>query len=165
MFNRTIIDKLRQWSDKKDRKPLVLRGARQVGKTTAINIFAENFDEYLYLNLEKAEQRKIFEDEQAFDEMLNRLFFFFDIKKDVNAKTLIFIDEIQNSPKAIALLRYFYEEANHLYVISAGSLLENILDKNISFPVGRVEYMFMHPCTFQEYLGAMGEEQSFNLYN
>ena len=165
MFNRTIIDKLRQWSDKKDRKPLVLRGARQVGKTTAINIFAENFDEYLYLNLEKAEQRKIFEDEQAFDEMLNRLFFFFDIKKDVNAKTLIFIDEIQNSPKAIALLRYFYEEANHLYVISAGSLLDNVLDKNISFPVGRVEYMFMHPCTFQEYLGAMGEEQSLNLYN
>ena len=151
MFNRTIIDKLRQWSDKMNRKPLVLRGARQVGKTTAVKIFAKDFDEFIYLDLEKAEQRKIFEDEQSFGEMLNRLFFFFDIKKDVNAKTLIFIDEIQNSPKTIALLRYFFEEANHLYVIAAGSLLENILDKNISFPVGRVEFMFMHPCTFQEY--------------
>jgi predicted AAA+ superfamily ATPase len=78
---------------------------------------------------------------------------------------LIFIDEIQNSPKAITLLRYFYEEAKDLYVIAAGSLLENILEENLSFPVGRVEYMAMHPCTFREFLGAMGEDQSLDIYH
>ena len=164
MFNRTIIDELKKWKNKPDRKPLVLRGARQVGKTTAIKLFAKEFDEFLYLNLEKAEERNIFEGEHPFDELLNRLFFHFGVEKDTNAKTLIFIDEIQNSPKTIALLRYFYEEANKLFVIAAESLLENILDKNISFPVGRVEFMAMHLCTFQEFLGAMEEEQSFKLY-
>ena len=143
MFNRTIINELKKWKNKPDRKPLVLRGARQVGKTTAIKLFAKEFDEFLYLNLEKTEERNIFEEEYPFNEFLNRLFFHFGVEKDTNAKTLIFIDEIQNSPKTIALLRYFYEEANNLFVIAAGSLLENILDKNISFPVGRVEFMAM----------------------
>jgi len=82
-----------------------------------------------------------------------------------SGKTLIFIDEIQHSPKAVSLLRYFYEEAADLFVIAAGSLLENILDKNIAFPVGRVEFMVMHPCTFREFLVATGEEQSLNIYD
>ena len=164
MFHRTIIENLKKWAKKPDRKPLVLRGARQVGKTTVVDMFSEEFDEYIYLNLEKPEHRRIFEDDYSFDDLLNRLFFHFGIEKNDASKTLIFIDEIQNSPKTIALLRYFYENANHLFVIAAGSLLENILDHNISFPVGRVEYMFMHPCTFQEYLGAMGEKQSQKIY-
>ena len=163
MFYRTIINELRKWAAKPDRRPLVLRGARQVGKTTAVKLFAGEFDLFIYLNLEKAEERNIFEGEYPFNELLSRLFLH--VGKERNAgKILIFIDEIQNSPKTIALLRYFYEEANELYVIAAGSLLENIMDENISFPVGRVEFMAMHPCTFREFLGAVGEEQSLKLY-
>lgn len=71
---------------------------------------------------------------------------------------LLFIDEIQNSAKAVALLRYFYEELPDIYVIAAGSLLENLIDVRVSFPVGRVQYMALRPCSFREFLGAVGEE-------
>ena len=134
-----------------------------MGKTTAVKLFAGEFNLFIYLNLEKEEERNIFEGEYPFNELLNRLFLYVGEEKSAG-RTLIFIDEIQNSPKTMALLRYFYEEADNLYVIAAGSLLENIMDKNISFPVGRVEFMAMHPCTYQEFLGAMGEEQSLKLY-
>ena len=162
MFYRTIIKEFKKWSVKSDRRPLVLRGARQVGKTTAVKIFAEEYDIFIYLNLEKSEERNIFEGDYPFSDLLNRLFLH--VGKERHAgRVLIFIDEIQNSPKTIALLRYFYEEANDLHVIAAGSLLENILDENISFPVGRVEFMAMHPFTFHEFLGAIGEDQSLKL--
>jgi predicted AAA+ superfamily ATPase len=85
--------------------------------------------------------------------------FLFAGKKRAGGRTLVFIDEIQNSPKAVALLRYFYEEANDLYVITAGSLLESIMDRKISFPVGRVEYMAMRPCSFREFLFATDNHQ------
>jgi predicted AAA+ superfamily ATPase len=75
-------------------------------------------------------------------------------------RTLLFIDEIQSSPEAVAILRYFFETLGHLYVIAAGSLLESLLDRHISFPVGRVEYLRMHPLTFEEFLVATGEEQA-----
>ena len=164
MFDRTIIKELKNWSDKPDRRPLVLRGARQVGKTTAVKLFSKEFDVFINLNLEKSEHRNIFEGDYPFNELLSRLFLH--VGKERNAgKTLVFIDEIQNSPKAISILRYFYEEAKDLYVIAAGSLLENILNKKISFPVGRVEFMLMHPCTFREFLGAMGENQSLEIYD
>ena len=71
---------------------------------------------------------------------------------------LLFIDEIQNSARAVALLRYFYEELPDIYVIAAGSLLENLIDVRVSFPVGRVQYMALRPCSFREFLGAVGEE-------
>ncbi|MEA1875495.1 MAG: DUF4143 domain-containing protein, partial [Bacteroidota bacterium] len=108
---------------------------------------------FIYLNLEKEEERQIFERSYPFKDLLTTLFIFTE-KKRRGGRTLIFIDEIQNSPKAIALLRYFYEDANDLYVIAAGSLLESILDKKISFPVGRVEYRAMRPCSFREFLNA-----------
>ncbi len=163
MFHRSIINEFQIWAAKPDRRPLVLRGARQVGKTTAVKMFAQEFDLFIYLNLDKAEHRNIFEGDYPFNELLSRLFL--SVGKERQAgKTLIFIDEIQNSLKTVALLRYFYEEATDLYVIAAGSLLENIMDKNISFPVGRVEFMAMHPCTFQEFLEAIGEEQILKLF-
>lgn len=84
-------------------------------------------------------------------------------KKRNNGKTLIFIDEIQNSPNAVKLLRYFYEEAADLFVVAAGSLLETLIDKKISFPVGRVEYLAMRPCSFKEFLIACKEEESLSL--
>jgi len=153
MFDRDIINELGKWAASRNRKPLVLRGARQVGKTTAVRMFSKEFDQYIYLNLEKEYEREIFERSYPFKDLLTTLFIFAK-KKRREGRTLIFIDEIQNSPKAIALLRYFYEEANDLYVIAAGSLLESILDKKISFPVGRVEYRAMRPCSFHEFLNA-----------
>ena len=164
MFDRTIIEELKKWSTKPDRRPLVLRGARQVGKTTAVEMFSKEFDVFINLNLEKSEHINIFETDYTFDELINRLFLHVG-KERKSGKTLVFIDEIQNSPKAISMLRYFYEEAGDLYVIAAGSLLENILDKNISFPVGRVEFMVMHPCTFREFLWAIGEGPSHTIYD
>lgn len=129
-----------------------------MGKTTAVGMFSKDFDQYIYLNLEKASDREIFEKEYPFSDLLTSLFIFAG-KKRAGGRTLIFIDEIQNSPKAVALLRYFYEEANDLYVIAAGSLLKSITDKRISFPVGRVEYMAMRPCSFREFLFAAGNSQ------
>ena len=158
MFKRDIIIELQKWASKINRKPLVLRGARQVGKTTVVQMFSKEFDQFIYLNLEKEEQREIFELNYPFADLLTTLFIFSQTKRN-GGKTLIFIDEIQNSPKAIALLRYFHEEANDLFVIAAGSLLENSLNRTISFPVGRVEYMVLRPCSFREFLYATRNDQ------
>lgn len=158
MFNRDILRELRKWAAKPNRKPLVIRGARQVGKTTAIEMFSKDFDQFISLNLEKSKEREIFEKELSFPDLLTSLFIFAQKKRN-GYKTLIFIDEIQNSLKAVAVLRYFYEEANDLFVVAAGSLLESIMKKRISFPVGRVEYMAMRPCSFREFLFATGNDQ------
>lgn len=164
MFYREIIDKLKDWAGRDNRKPLVLRGSRQVGKTTAIEMFSKEFDQYIALNLEREEERKIFETAYPFQDLLMALFFYAGKERRLG-RTLIFIDEIQNAPRAIALLRYFKEEAGDLFVIAAGSLLETIMDRKISYPVGRVEYMMMHPVTFREFLGATGENQSLEILN
>jgi uncharacterized protein len=158
MFKRDILEELTKWKGKKFRKPLVIRGARQVGKTTAIHLFSDQFDQYIYLNLEKDEERILFEQNYPFPDLVTNLFIYAGKRRD-GGKTLIFIDEIQNSPKAVALLRYFYEEASDLFVIAAGSLLESTMDRKISFPVGRVEYMAIHPASFREFLYATGHEQ------
>lgn len=157
MFKRTILSHLEQWKADSHRKPLVLRGARQVGKTTVVNEFSRQFDNYLYLNLEKKEAAALFELEIPLKDLMPLLFAHCGIiRKD--GTTLLFIDEIQNSPKAIGVLRYFYEELPDIFVIAAGSLLENLVDVKVSFPVGRVQYMALRPCSFREFLGAVGEE-------
>lgn len=156
MFERSILNQLREWAAKSNRKPLVLRGARQVGKTTIVKQFGKEFDNFLSLNLEKKEAKAIFESTDDVKQLLPLLFLYGD-KKQVAGRTLLFIDEIQTSPKAVALLRYFYEEFPELYVIAAGSLLENMLDRHLSMPVGRVEYLALHPCSFIEFLQAIGE--------
>jgi len=164
MFYREIIDKLKDWARRDNRKPLVLRGSRQVGKTTAVEMFSKEFDQYIALNLEREEERKIFETSYPFQDLLMALFFYAGKERKLG-RTLIFIDEIQNAPRAIAMLRYFKEEAGDLFVVAAGSLLETIMDRKISYPVGRVEYMMMHPVTFREFLGATGENQSLEILN
>jgi hypothetical protein len=164
MFYREIIDKLKDWAGRDNRKPLVLRGSRQVGKTTAVEMFSKEFDQYIALNLEREEERKIFESSYPFQDLLMALFLYAGKERKLG-RTLIFIDEIQNAPRAIALLRYFKEEAGDLFVIAAGSLLETIMDRKISYPVGRVEYMMLHPVTFREFLGATGENQSLEILN
>lgn len=159
MFKREIIKDLLQWKISIYRKPLVLRGARQVGKTTLVNQFAENFDQFIYLNLENQEDKQIFQNRNSIHELVQALFFIKD-KNTENTDTLIFIDEIQELPEAITSLRYFYEAYPQYYVIAAGSLLETVFDTNISFPVGRVEYQFLYPFSFEEFLLACGEQQA-----
>ncbi len=158
MFTRIAIKYLRQWAEKDERKPLVLRGARQVGKTTLVELFAKEFDAYIYLNLEEKENAELFAADYSFDDLLAGIFFKSNVPQDANKRTLIFIDEIQNEPKAVQTLRYFYEKRPDIYVVAAGSLLESLMGRHISFPVGRVEYMALHPCTFVEFLRAMGQE-------
>lgn len=162
IFNRNIIRELYAWKKKANHKPLILRGARQVGKTTIVQLFGQSFDQYIYLNLETIEDRKIFEGGYNFEEIVEAIFFLKDKKRTFH-NTLIFIDEIQNSPEAVSQLRYFYEKTPELYVIAAGSLLESLIDTHISFPVGRVEYRAIHPCNFQEFLIATGQQKTIKM--
>lgn len=158
MINRILINQLLDWKERSNRKPLILRGARQVGKTTLINEFSKDFPVYLKLNLENNADRELFQQYDDIHELINAIYLFnHQLKQDV--PTLLFIDEIQNSLKAVAMLRYFYEEAGYIHVVAAGSLLESLLDKQrISFPVERVEYMALRPCSFIEFLEGVGEE-------
>lgn len=162
MFQRNILHSLTEWSERTHRKPLILRGARQVGKTTAVSMVAKSFDQYIYLNLELKEDRQLFEQGYAVPELFEAICFLKNKDPQKN-QTLLFIDEIQSSPEAVASLRYFFEELAHLYVIAAGSLLESLLDRHTSFPVGRVEYLRMHPLTFEEFLAATGETQAVEM--
>ena len=163
MFERNILTKLEQWAAKTNHKPLILRGSRQVGKTTLVDGFAKRYENYLYLNLEKNQSAiTLFEKEQEIDDLVSEIFLFCN-KGKKQGKTLLFIDEIQNSKMAITKLRYFYEtKMPDLYVIAAGSLLETMLNSNISFPVGRVDYLAVRPCVFNEFLRAIGEMQLEN---
>ena len=158
MFERRIEKELDAWANDLYRKPLVLRGARQVGKTTIINRFGNTFENYLSVNLEKSEAKKLFESTDNVKELLPLVFLYCNTKRK-EGRTLLFIDEIQASPHTVSLLRYFYEELPEIHIIAAGSLLETLLDNHISLPVGRVQYMALHPCSFIEFLNAVGEER------
>ncbi len=162
MFKRDIIGKLSAWAKNNGRKPLILRGARQVGKTTAVNMFSNLFDQYIYLNLELKKEKRIFEQEYSIDELIQAIFFYKDQMRG-NGKVLIFIDEIQACPSAVSYLRFFYEIFPDLYIIAAGSLLETLIDTHISFPVGRVEYLVMKPLNFKEFLNALDEKTSLDI--
>lgn len=157
MIKRAIIEKLRAWKDSNGRKPLILRGVRQVGKTTVVTEFAKEYDTFLHLNLERESDRALFEQTDDVQLLIRSIYMH---KKQVQKEgsVLLFIDEIQNSKRAVAILRYFYEEANHIHVIVAGSLLETVMDvRKISFPVGRVQFMALRPCSFLEFLDGIGE--------
>lgn len=165
MFKRGIITELCKWKISANRKPLILRGARQTGKTTIVEQFATEYGQYIQLNLERTADREIFTRYQSIDDVVQAIFFQHNKKIEQIADTLLFIDEIQQSPEAVAILRYFYEDYPDLHVIAAGSLLETLLEKGISFPVGRVEYRAVRPVSFAEFLSAMGEEQALEQYN
>ena len=133
MFSRKIIAELKKWAARPDRKPLVLRGARQVGKTTVVKMFAENFDTFIPLNLEQPSDSALFAKGNSIKGALDAIFFTRGIPRNKQGRTLIFIDEIQKSPDAVALLRYFYEEAPDFYVIAAGSLQKQCLTRTFHF--------------------------------
>ncbi|MEA4936563.1 MAG: AAA family ATPase [Paludibacter sp.] len=164
MFERSISHDLMEWKNSSNRKPLVLRGARQVGKTTIIHHFSKSFEQYIYLNLERNEDKFVFTNKQSINEMVDAIFFLKNKSRQIQ-DTLIFIDEIQEVPEALAALRYFYEDYPQLYVIAAGSLLEMAFDNQISYPVGRLEYKVLHPFSFEEFLLASGETMALEQYN
>ncbi|WEK38353.1 MAG: AAA family ATPase [Candidatus Pseudobacter hemicellulosilyticus] len=155
-FSRIAEGHLINWKSKKSRKPLIIRGARQVGKTTLVRSFAASYPHVIFLNLEKPADKKYFDDFDDVQNLSEALFLANNIPSQQISNTLLFIDEIQESPKAIQLLRYFYEELPALHVISAGSLLEFAIKQVKSFPVGRVEFLYLHPLNFYEYLAAAG---------
>ena len=157
MFHRLIIKELEIWLSNPDRKPLVIRGARQVGKTTVINQFAQRFEQYIYLNLEIKEDKQPFLNYSNLEQLLQTIFFLKNQLLSKKENTLIFIDEIQEVPEALNILRYFYEQEPTIKVIAAGSMLESIFDKKIHFPVGRIEYKVLRPVSFPEFLEALGE--------
>jgi predicted AAA+ superfamily ATPase len=157
MFKRQLLLELEKWRQNMPRKPLVIRGARQVGKTTLVNQFAAQYEQYIYLNLELSEDKEPFENFTSIENLINTLFFLKNKTLAKKSTTLIFIDEIQEVPKALNILRYFYELVPEISVIAAGSMLETLFDKNISFPIGRVEYKVIRPVSFPEFLSAIDE--------
>ena len=158
IFKRIIEKNLEVWKNNPNRKPLILWGARQVGKTTLIKEFAKSYRYHIILNLEKSSDAAIFNKNLEAKSILESLFLSGKISIASIGETLLFIDEVQESPEAIQILRYFYEEFPSLNVIAAGSLLEFAKRKVKSFPVGRVEYLYMHPLNFIEYLMAIDHQ-------
>ncbi|MDD4294173.1 MAG: AAA family ATPase [Candidatus Omnitrophica bacterium] len=161
MFDRKILKYLKKWKNRKNRKPLVLRGARQVGKTSAVLMFGEQFfDDIVNINLERMDHKNWFSSDLSLKEFIQIVKIKFG-KEIIQGKTLLFIDEIQNSPSLISLMRFFYEDMPELHVIVAGSLLEaKIETEGISFPVGRVEFAHMYPLDFFEFLEATEDKNS-----
>lgn len=158
MIQRNLLTDLRKWAAKERRKPLVIRGARQVGKTTLVREFAKDFDGFAMLNLERADDRRIFQNADNPQQVMEivRLTRLPGLSSLKDRKVLLFIDEIQSEPKTIGMLRYFYEDMPELFVIAAGSRLQELFKTGVSFPVGRVEYLSMRPCFFDEFLGGLG---------
>jgi hypothetical protein len=162
-MKRTIERTLHTWKTQKQRKPLLLRGARQVGKSYLIRHFGKKeFDKYLEVNLELYPEIHNFFQTQKPNEIIKNLTIFFNTPIDKD--TLVFLDEIQECPSAISSLRYFYELTPEIPIISAGSLVDFVLDSSkVQVPVGRIQYLFLYPLNFIEYLEALGEIQVINL--
>ena len=159
-MERQAMQYLNNWKDKKNRKPIIIKGARQVGKTWLMREFGKrNFKQTAYVNFESSS-------------LLQNLFIQdFDIKRIISAigietglqinagDTLIILDEIQEADGGITALKYFYENAPEYYIVAAGSLLGISLHKHTSFPVGKVDFIDLYPLNFEEFLLARGEEQ------
>ena len=158
-MERTAMEALIKWNGKKNRKPLILKGARQVGKTWLMKEFGKRYFKYTaYVNFDNNERmRDVFESDYNIDRILMAVNIETGVKI-VPGETLIIFDEIQETPKAIASLKYFCEEAPEYAVIAAGSLLGVAIHKGVSFPVGKVDTIQLNPLSFREFLAAVGEE-------
>ncbi len=155
MFKRTIDFHLDKWKTDPFRKPLLLRGARQVGKTYAVRRLGSQFKSFVEVNFERLEGASyIFEKDLSPEKIILSLSLL--LKTPIiPGETLLFFDEVQEAPRAILALRYFYEEMPNLHVIAAGSLLEFAIAK-VGVPVGRISMLYMYPLSFLEYLVATG---------
>ncbi|MDE7090430.1 MAG: ATP-binding protein [Bacteroidales bacterium] len=155
-FPRQIDAELLAWKQSEDRKPLLLRGARQVGKSSAVRHFGETFRYFIEINLEKRlDVQRLFSDNMDIRQLCTQIGLIYQTSV-VPGETLLFIDEIQESERAIASLRYFYEDYPELHVIAAGSLLEFTLKELPSFGVGRIRSLYLYPFSFDEFLLAQG---------
>lgn len=154
---RSVLDYLIKWKMKVRRKPLVIRGARQVGKSYLVSMFAEqNFSDFIEINFEK-DQEVISLFSGTPEKIIKLLELRYNKIIDIE-NTLLFLDEIQAAPEVFAKLRYFYEDLPGLHIIAAGSLLEFILEEHtFSMPVGRIEYLHLGPMTYEEFLAANGK--------
>ena len=147
-----------KWKDSQDRKPLILRGARQVGKTWLIKEFGKNYyEKCAYINFDdNSRMKQLFSGD--FD--INRIIQGLNIETGVKIEaenTLIIFDEVQETPHALTSLKYFYENANEYHIIAAGSLLGVAMHEGTSFPVGKVDFIDLYPLNFYEFLNALGE--------
>ncbi|MGN1214512.1 MAG: ATP-binding protein, partial [Bacteroidaceae bacterium] len=154
---------LYEWKAQANRKPLIIRGARQVGKTWLMMEFArEAYDKWIYVNFEDEEILKhVFEPDFDISRILNALSLRF--HTDIDKDTLLIFDEIQAAPRGITSLKYFCEKAPEFHVITAGSLLGISIHSGDSFPVGKVEFLNLLPMSFMEFLKAVGQEQPAKL--
>lgn len=156
---RSAIKKLKEWKNKEDRKPMILMGARQVGKTWIMKEFGKNeYAKVAYISFYNNERMN---DVFDMDFDINRIIMNLNIESGVSITpndTLIILDEIQNAPKALESLKYFCEDANEYHVIAAGSLLGVAVHENVSFPVGKVDMLDLYPFSFREFLLAMDEK-------
>lgn len=156
---RLAIKKLKEWKNKEDRKPMILMGARQVGKTWIMKEFGKNeYAKVAYISFYNNERMN---DVFDMDFDIDRIIMNLNIESGVSITpndTLIILDEIQNAPKALESLKYFCEDANEYHVIAAGSLLGVAVHENVAFPVGKVDMLDLYPFSFREFLLAMDEK-------
>ena len=163
VMKRNAIKELYEWKENNDRKPLVILGARQVGKTWLMKEFGkEAYKKCAYVNLEDNDDlRGMFEHDFDIQRIIANLQWATDVTIDED--TLIILDEIQEAPRGITVLKYFQEKAPQYHVIAAGSLLGIAMHKNDSFPVGKVDFMHLYPLSFYEFLNAVGEKKMVDL--
>lgn len=157
---RNKIEELIKWKNSKDRKPLVIRGSRQVGKTWLMKEFGKkNYEKYAYINFDANDRMKqLFSGNFDIDRIVQGL----KLESGVNIEaknTLIIFDEVQETPKALTALKYFCENANEFHIIAAGSLLGVAIHEGTSFPVGKVDFMDLYPLTFCEFLQALEQDE------
>lgn len=158
-MERIFFDKLLEWKANKDRIVLLVRGARQVGKTYLVRKLGETFDNFVEINFEMDKDVATFFNGSLDPANIVEKISIFSGKAITPGKTLLFFDEIQDCPNALRSLRFFCEKMPELHVVAAGSLLEFALSEIPSFGVGRIESLFLYPMTFFEFLGAIGENQ------
>ena len=159
-MKRFALEKLREWKDKANRKPLIIRGARQVGKTWLMKEFGRTcFEKVAYVNFDSnTRMQQVFEGEISIERIV--LAISAETGVSIDAKnTLLIFDEVQEVPRALASLKYFYENAPQYHIVCAGSLLGIALHQGTSFPVGKVDFLKLYPLSFKEFLMATGKEQ------
>lgn len=161
---RTLMAELEAWKLKKRRKPLIIRGARQVGKTWLMKEFgATRYENVVYINFDNNERMKsLFEGSLEIERLITGIELYAGHKIDAE-NTLLIFDEVQEVPKALTSLKYFNEDAPQYQIVCAGSLLGVALHPGTSFPVGKVEFLDLHPLSFFEFMTAMGKGQYVEL--
>lgn len=162
-MKRKAIEELYRWKARTDRKPLIVQGARQVGKTWLMKEFAkEAYQKCAYVNFEDNDMlRQLFQNDFDIPRIINSIQWTTGVT--IDADTLIMLDEIQEAPRGITALKYFQEKAPEYHVVAAGSLLGIAMHQNDSFPVGKVDFMYLYPLSFFEFLEAIGEQRMVDL--